>query len=35
VGYDKFPALPSKIDIIFRGDDITSGFKAYIAEQDR
>jgi uncharacterized membrane protein YbaN (DUF454 family) len=28
VGYDYFPAIPAKTDIIFRGDDISSGFNA-------
>jgi hypothetical protein len=28
VGYDYFPAIPVKTDIVFRGDDITSGFKS-------
>jgi hypothetical protein len=27
VGYDKFPAIPRKVDIIFRGDDVSDGFK--------
>jgi hypothetical protein len=28
VGYDKFPAIPRKVDIIFRGDDVSDGFKS-------
>lgn len=27
VGYDKFPSIPTKVDIVFRGSDITEGFK--------
>jgi hypothetical protein len=27
VGYDKFPAIPEKIDIEFRGDNISEGFR--------
>jgi hypothetical protein len=27
VGYDKFPAIPEKIDIEFRGEDISEGFR--------
>jgi hypothetical protein len=27
VGYDKFPAIPRRVDIIFRGDDVSDGFK--------
>jgi hypothetical protein len=27
VGYDYFPAIPVKTDIIFRGEDISAGFK--------
>jgi hypothetical protein len=27
VGYKYFPAIPVRIDITFRGDDISSGFK--------
>jgi hypothetical protein len=28
VGYDKFPAIPEKIDIVFRGEDMSEGFRA-------
>jgi hypothetical protein len=28
VGYDKFPSIPTKVDIVFRGSDITDGFKS-------
>jgi hypothetical protein len=27
VGYDYFPAIPAKTDIIFRGEDLSEGFK--------
>jgi hypothetical protein len=27
VGYDKFPAIPEKIDIVFRGEDMSDGFR--------
>jgi hypothetical protein len=27
VGYDKFPAIPEKIDIEFRGEDMSEGFR--------
>jgi hypothetical protein len=28
VGYDSFPAIPREIDIVFRGDDMSDGFKS-------
>jgi hypothetical protein len=27
VGYDKFPAIPEKVDVEFRGDNISEGFR--------
>jgi hypothetical protein len=34
VGYKYFPAIPSKTDIIFRGDDMSSGFRSFPLLQD-